>query len=68
MTTAAMLVLVRSYHSIVRELAEIMAACDELKACVRFHWLLRNDVDHVVKCFADRRVLKRSRRSSVEST
>jgi hypothetical protein len=40
---------------VVREFSEVMAACEELKACVRFHWFRRDDVDYVVKCFSDKR-------------
>jgi hypothetical protein len=34
---------------------EIMTACNELSAPVRFHWFRHDDVDYVVNCFSDKR-------------
>ena len=38
---------------VVQQFSEIMASCQSLSACVRGHWFRRDDVDFVVKCFAE---------------
>ena len=38
---------------VVRQFSEIMTCCRSLSACVRGHWFRRDDVDFVVKCFAE---------------
>ena len=39
---------------VVRQFPAIIAFCDGMSVCVRGHCFRRNDVDYVVKCFADK--------------
>jgi len=38
---------------VVQQFSDIMAACQRLSACDGGHWFRRDDVNFVVKCFAE---------------